>query len=105
MKVIIKGKEYEFAFDSIWGPMYDYETVAGNKLPYDSRKTLCLHILFWCILWRSNRDFNITLDDFIIELNNMELAKSLTDYYRRRMEVLSTGVPEDVSEETDKKKD
>ena len=33
MKVTIKGQEYNFTFDSVWGPMYLYEEVAGDKMP------------------------------------------------------------------------
>lgn len=105
MKVTIKEKEYEFSFDSIWGPLYTYEAVAGNKLPYDPHKMLCLHILFWCILMRGNSDFDMPLDKFIIELNNVDLVRSMTEYYRNRMEVLGTGVSEEAIEEDDKKKD
>ena len=35
MTVLIKGKEYEFSFDSIWGPLYTYEVMAGKSMPFD----------------------------------------------------------------------
>lgn len=54
MKVKIKGVEYEFSFDSVWGPIYTYEELAGSKLPFDANRMLCLHILYYCILLRAN---------------------------------------------------
>ena len=64
MKVTIKGQEYNFTFDSVWGPMYLYEEVAGEKMPFNPRKTACLHLLFYCILLRSNPGLDLTLEEF-----------------------------------------
>ena len=62
----IKGQEYNFTFDSVWGPMYLYEEVAGEKMPFNPRKTACLHLLFYCILLRSNPGFDVSLEEFLI---------------------------------------
>lgn len=106
MKVTIKGKEYNFGFDSIWGPMYLYEEIAGEKMPFDPRKTACMHLLFYCILLRSNPGLDVTLDDFLLSLNNLKMANEMRDYYVTRMDVLS-GLSSDEAEteEGDKKKE
>ena len=41
MRVVIKDQEYEFSFDSIWGPLYTYEVIAGKHM---SSYTVLLHI-------------------------------------------------------------
>ena len=106
MKVTIKGQEYNFTFDSVWGPMYLYEEVAGEKMPFNPRKTACLHLLFYCILLRSNPGFDVTLEEFLLSLNNLEMANAMRDYYVKRMNVLS-GLSSDEAEteESDKKKE
>ena len=118
MKVTIKGQEYNFTFDSVWGPMYLYEEVAGEKMPFNPRKTACLHLLFYCILLRSNPGLDLTLEeflialndltleDFLLSLNNLNMANAMRDYYVKRMDVL-TGFAsaEAESEEGDKKKE
>ena len=106
MKVTIKGQEYNFTFDSVWGPMYLYEELAGEKMPFDPRKTACLHLLFYCILLRSNPGLDLTLEDFLLSLNNLEMANAMRNYYVKRMDVL-TGFAsaEDETEEGDKKKE
>lgn len=106
MKVTIKGKEYNFGFDSIWGPMYLYEEIAGEKMPFDPRKTACMHLLFYCILLRGNPGLDVTLDEFLLSLNNLKMANEMRDYYVKRMDVLS-GLSSDEAEteESDKKKE
>ena len=106
MKVTIKGQEYNFTFDSVWGPMYLYEEVAGEKMPFNPRKTACLHLLFYCILLRSNPGLDLTLDDFLLSLNNLKMANEMRDYYVKRMDVLS-GLSSDEAETegSDKKKE
>lgn len=107
MKVTIKGKEYEFGFDSVWGPMYLYEEIAGDKMPFDLRKTACLHLLFYCILLRSNPGFDVELEEFLFSLNDLDMANSMRDYYVKRMNVL-TGMSSDEAESEssgDKKKE
>ena len=106
MKVTIKGQEYNFTFDSVWGPMYLYEEVAGEKMPFDPRKTACLHLLFYCILLRSNPGLDLTLEDFLLSLNNLDMANAMRNYYVNRMDVL-TGFAsaEAETEKGDKKKE
>ena len=106
MKVTIKGQEYNFTFDSVWGPMYLYEEVAGEKMPFNPRKTACLHLLFYCILLRSNPGLDVTLEEFLLSLNNLDMANAMRDYYVKRMDVL-TGFAsaEAETEEGDKKKE
>ena len=106
MKVTIKGQEYNFTFDSVWGPMYLYEEVAGEQMPFNPRKTACLHLLFYCILLRSNPGLDVSLEEFLIALNDLNLANAMRDYYVKRMDVL-TGFAsaEAETEEGDKKKE
>lgn len=108
MKVRIKGSEYEFSFDGVWGPVYTYEVLVGNRIPFDASKTLCMHILYYCILLRANPGITLTLDDFFEALNDMEIVKEMNNYYAKRMQVLtSNDSKEETSseEELDKKKD
>lgn len=105
MKVTIKGQEYNFTFDSVWGPMYLYEEIAGEKMPFDPRKTACLHLLFYCILLRSNPGFDVSLEEFLIALNNLELANAMRDYYVKRMDVLTGFVSAEAEQEDNKKKE
>lgn len=106
MKVTIKGKEYNFGFDSVWGPMYLYEEIAGEKMPFDPRKTACQHLLFYCILIRSNLGLDVTLEEFLLSLNNLKMANEMRDYYVKRMNVLSGLTGDEADEaEGDKKKE
>lgn len=108
MKVKIKGVEYEFSFDSVWGPIYTYEELAGSKLPFDANRMLCLHILYYCILLRANPGITLTLEEFFEALNDISLVGKMADYYAKRMQVLTGS--EDGKEssnicDSDKKKD
>ena len=103
MKVTINGKEYDFFFDSVWGPMYLYEEIAGEKMPFDPRKTACLHVLFYCILMRANPGLEVTLEEFLMSLNNLEMANGMRNYYVKRMNVL-TGMASDEDDSGDDKK-
>lgn len=105
MKVTIKGQEYNFTFDSVWGPMYLYEEVAGEKMPFNPRKTACLHLLFYCILLRSNPGLDLTLEEFLIALNDLNLATAMRDYYVKRMDVLTSFVSAEAEQGDDKKKE
>lgn len=105
MKVTIKGQEYNFTFDSVWGPMYLYEEIAGEKMPFNPRKTACLHLLFYCILLRSNPGLDLTLEEFLIALNDLNLANAMRDYYVKRMDVLTGLVSAEAEQEDDKKKE
>ena len=101
MTVLIKGKEYEFSFDSIWGPLYTYEVMAGKSMPFNPESTLCLHIMYYCILYRANQDFTLSFDDYMESLNNIDLVRDMNKYYVERMEVLT----EEANEDEKKKKE
>lgn len=104
MKVKINGEEFEFVLDSVWGAMYLYEDMTDR--PFDVRKSRCLHLMFYAILLMSNPGTTLSLSDFIMALNDMELTKQLTEYYTKRMEVLATGKVEvEQPDEDGKKKD
>jgi hypothetical protein len=105
MKVTIKGVEYEFAFDSVWGPMYLYEEM--TDVAFEPKKTRCMHLMFYAILMLSNSGMTLTLEEFILALNDVQLAKSMMEYYTQRMAVLTTGARAEVEQpdEDGKKKD
>ena len=104
MLVTIKNKSYNFEFGSVWGPLYTYEELFGEKLPFSANRTLCIHLMLYCILVRCNSDLDLVLDEFLESLNDMKLEHELREYYIRRMEVLTSCVsPEDTEE--NKKKD
>ena len=108
MKVRIKGKDYEFRFDSVWGPLYTYEDIVGERMPYNPQKLMCVHVMLYCILLRCNEDIDVTLDEFLNALNDIKMEKAMREYYFRRTEELSRGVDEATEngqEEGDKKKD
>lgn len=105
MKVTIKGREYDFSFGSVWGPMYLYEEIAGEKLPFDPRKTACLHLLFYCILLRSNPGLDVSLEEFLLSLNDLNMANAMRDYYVKRMDVLTGFASDEATGEGDKKKE
>ena len=89
-KVTFAGREWNFGFRSIWGPLYAYEVVQAQLgIPdFDARKNVCRHVLFWLILREQNEDFNLTFDEFSEELNNLELVKELETIYSATMESL-----------------
>lgn len=107
MIIQIKGKEYKFEFDSVWGPIYTYEELTEGKLPFNPARTQCLHLLFWCILMRANTDFTMMPDEFLLVLNDLDLAGKMMAYYTERMKVLSIGsdMEGDEAEADGKKKD
>lgn len=104
MKVRIKGREYNFTFDSVWGPMYLYEEIAGEKMPFNPRKTACLHLLFYCILLRSNPGLDVSLEEFLTALNDLGMANAMCDYYVKRVDVLTGFASAEAEQEGDKKK-
>lgn len=105
MKVTIKGQEYNFTFDSVWGPMYLYEEIAGEKMPFNPRKTACLHLLFYCILLRSNPGLDVSLEEFLISLNDLDMANAMREYYVKRMDVLTGMGSDEATEDNNKKKE
>lgn len=91
IEIKIKGKKYKWGFDSVWGPTYAYEMVCGDKLPFDARKVLCLHVMWWCILMQSNEGCDVSLDEWMKAMNDVELAKRLGEEYAKRMQALMDG--------------
>lgn len=82
-----------------------YEEAAGDKMPFNPRKTMCLHLLYYCILLRSNPGLGLTLEEFLIALNDLNLANALRDYYMRRMDVLTGFASDEAEQDGDKKKE
>lgn len=89
MKVRIGGREYEYSFDSVWGVLYDFETLTSGKVEYNGQLMLHVHIAIYGVLIRKNSDFDMEFEDFVKELNNMELSRTLVEYYTQRMAMLT----------------
>lgn len=89
MKIKIKDKEYEYSFDSIWGVIYDFETLTQGKVTYDGKIMLHNHIAIYGILLRKNEDFTMEFEEFVSALNDMKLANQLVSYFTKRMQLLS----------------
>lgn len=109
IEIKIKGKVYKWGFDSVWGPMYAYEMVCGDKLPFDAKKVLCLHVMWWCILVQANEGCTLSLDEWMEAMNDVQLTKVLSVEYAARMQVLTDAATADnmrIEEEgeADKKK-
>ena len=104
MKVIIKGREYEFDFGSVWGPTYTYEVLTSMQLPYNPQSTLCNHIMCYGILVRSNPGMTLGFEEFIEALNDVKLSKQLLDYYFKRLGVLAQLGKEEDGADSEKKK-
>lgn len=102
MKIIIKDKEYNYEFNSVWGPLYTYEEMFGEKVPFNPAKRLCIHLMLYCILLRSNEGLDLMLEDFLSALNDLKLEENLRTYYFNRIIILTEGVKDD---DNDKKKD
>lgn len=89
MKVEINGQEYEYSFDSVWGVLYDFETLTSGKVAYNGNLMLHVHIAIYGVLIRRNSDFTMEFEDFVEALNDMELSRALVEYYTKRMERLT----------------
>ncbi len=86
--VTIKGKQYRFEFGNIWGPMYTYELLTQGRVPYDPGNMASNHIMYYGILCRCNEQIDLTFDEYLEALNDVELVKAMTSYYVKRMNVL-----------------
>lgn len=106
-EIEIYGKTYRFDFRTVWSPLYAYESGIGQSIPFDPSKLLCMHLLYYCILTISNKDFPLTLDDFLEALNDTELVFKLNKLYKEIMddlEPVAQKVKREQNEETDSKK-
>lgn len=104
MKVKLNGREWQFEVTSVWGPMYDFETLTQNKMTYNPASAMHNHIMFYGILIRCNKEFDMDFESFVQSLNDVEAVKAMTKYYKSRLEILTTGAKA-TDEELSKKKD
>ena len=91
MFVEIKGEKLKFEVGSIWGVVYDFETLTDGQLSFDLTKTAAVHIAMYGVLLRCNPGLALTMDEFVEELNNITLARAMTEYFVKAMTVLSQG--------------
>lgn len=109
MEVTIKGKTYHFKVTSWWGPLYLFEDIMDvahhpeNK--FNMSLSFHLHVMFYAVLMNDNESLDITLEEFLQELNDLELHTQLRDYYIKRTEILTrhSGGTEESAEDTKKK--
>lgn len=87
--VEIGGKRYRFDFKTVWSPLYLYESSVGRELPFDGRKLLCMHLLYYCILKAANDDFEMDAEAFLEALNDVELVRRMGVLYAEITEALS----------------
>lgn len=87
----IKGEKLKFEIGSIWGVVYDFETLTEGQMTFDLNKTAAVHIAMYGVLLRCNPGLALTMEEFVEELNNITLAKAMTEYFVKRMTVLSQG--------------
>lgn len=91
MKVEIKGEKLNFEIGSIWGVVYDFETLTDGRMAFDLSRTAAVHIAMYGVLLRCNPGMVLTMEEFVEELNNITLAKAMTEHFVKRMECLSQG--------------
>lgn len=109
MTITINGKDYQFNMSGWWGPQYKYEEVM-NVAEHPERRfnpllTFHLHVMFYCILLCDNDPLDLTLEDFLAALEDLELNRQLSNYYSQRVGILTKSVtPSKPSKEDSKKK-
>ena len=95
MEITINGRKYKFEVRSWWGPLYTFEDImdvpAHLERKFNPASTLHLHVMLYCVLMNDNEALDLTLDEFIEALNNIELCNALTSFYLKRVDILTTG--------------
>lgn len=95
MDITINGKTYKFEVGSWWGPLYVYEDImdiaAHPERKFNPAITLHLHVMLYCVLLSDNDGLDLTLDEFLAALDDLELCACLKEFYARRVTVLTAG--------------
>lgn len=91
---------------SFFGPMYLYERIAGDTLPFNPKSIMSLHLYCWCVLSTLNESFDtdIEFEKFIILLNDLSLAASLRDMALEQISELTAGSKNTPADKKNKKK-
>lgn len=109
MTITINEKNYRFDMAGWWGPQYKYEEVM-NVAEHPERRfnpllTFHLHVMFYCILLCDNDPLDLSLEDFLAALENLDLNRQLTEYYTQHVEILTKSItPKQPQPEDSKKK-
>lgn len=109
MTITINDKDYQFIMSGWWGPQYKFEEIM-NVTEHPERRfnpllTFHLHVMFYCILLCDNDPLDLTVEEFLSALEDLELNRKLTEYYSRRVEILTkTITPKEPAEADAKKK-
>ena len=108
MEISINGKQYQFNMSGWWGPQYHFEDIMGvaehPERRFNPMLQLHLHVMFYCVLMCDNDPLDLTLDEFLDALNDLNLHRTLTEFYTKRVEILTKGVPAKQSGDDSKKK-
>ena len=96
MIITINGKEYEFNMSGWWGPQYRFEEIM-NIGEYPERRfnpniTYHVHVMFYCVLLEDNDPLDLTFEEFLAALEDLNLNKQLMDFYSKRVEILTKGL-------------
>ena len=108
MIIKINGKDYQFNMSGWWGPQYKFEEImqVGEhpERRFNPLLTLHLHVMFYCILLCDNEALDLTLEEFLAVLEDLTLNKELTEFYTKRVEILTKGMEMKEPEKNTKKK-
>lgn len=110
MLIKINGKDYNFKMGSWWGPMYRFEDLmqVGEhpERKFNPLLIFHLHVMFYAVLLCDNEDLDLTLDEFLQALNDIQLSNAMRDFFTHRCEVLfpTAAKTADQSEKKIKKK-
>lgn len=91
-----------------WGPQYNFENImdvaSHPERRYNPMLTFHLHVMLYCVLLCDNDPLDLTLDEFLAALEDLDLTRTLTEYYTRRVEILSRRRSDKEPEGESKKK-
>ena len=108
MEITIKGKQYQFNMSGWWGPQYLYEDVMQvaehPERRFNPLVSKHLHVMLYCVLMCDNDPLDLTLEDFLLALEDLELTRTLTEFYTKRVEILTKGMTSKESDADSKKK-
>ena len=108
MTITINGKDYQFNMSGWWGPQYKFEEImqVGEhpERRFNPLLTLHLHVMLYCVLLCDNENFDLKLEEFMAALEDLELNRRLTEFYTKRMEILTKGMSTKQHDEDSKKK-
>lgn len=108
MEITINGKQYQFNMSGWWGPQYRFEEIMNiaehPERRFNPNVTYHLHVMFYCVLMEDNEPFDLTFEEFLAALEDLNLNKQLMEFYTKRVEILTKGLSIKQPEKEAKKK-